>query len=167
MDFSGGNCGVVPLSLGEISLSCPCVKTRCYSPLSCDLFFVGSWACVCLSITQTGFGLYCLSALLFKSLHTYERISYQSHAIDGFWGCTNITGSCHRPGAWVISPHHYLSALDEFQRQPSLDTAHGRAVECPCGSSAWPAVFSEQSLRASARVKWRKAAMPVLHLLLG
>lgn len=73
----------------------------------------------------------------------------------------------HRLGAWVISLHHYLSTLDEFQWWPSLDTAHGRAVECPCGSSFWLAVFSEQKLRASTRVKWVKAAMPVLHLLLG
>lgn len=33
--------------------------------------------------------------------------------------------SCHTLGAWVVSHHHYLNALDEFQWQSSLDTAHG------------------------------------------
>lgn len=36
-----------------------------------------------------------------------------------------------------------------------------------CGAVHLSLVFSDQNLRATARVKWRKAAMSVWHLLLG
>lgn len=76
---------------------------------------------------------------------------------------------------WILRLHKYqglmphdLIALDEFQWQPSLDPGHRRDAECPCGSSACSAVFSEQG-RDRDREKRGKAAitMPVFHLLLG